>query len=100
MKLFWKLNFYLSLIVIVLFFMYIISIKFCLINYTVSGIIAKLTFMFFIYGAFLEIIQIPICAIGLFFGYKPKRVLLFFLMMTIFFIIKISLYVYILGAGL
>lgn len=100
MKLFWKLNFYLSLTVIVLFLIYIISIKFCLINHTVSGIIATLTFMFFIYGAFLEIIQIPICAVGLFFGYKPKRVWLLFLMMTIFFIIKISLYVYILGTGL
>jgi len=100
MKLFWKINLYINLIVFILFFLYVVSIKFEIINFSISNFIADLSFIFFIYGAFLEIIQIPICVIGLFFKNKPKRVWLFFLMMIVFLITKITLYIYILGSGL
>jgi hypothetical protein len=78
MKLFWKINLYISIIIFILFLAYFISIKFHLINTFVTNFIAATTFIFFIYGTFLEIIQIPICIIGLFFENKPKRVWLFF----------------------
>lgn len=100
MILFWKISLYVSIVVFILFLFYLISIKFHVINVSVSNLIAKATFIFFIYGTFLEMIQIPICIVGLFFKKKPKRVWLFFLMMATFFIIKALLYVYILGSGL
>ncbi|KUJ60506.1 hypothetical protein AR687_17185 [Flavobacteriaceae bacterium CRH] len=78
MKLFWKINLYINLIVFVLFLLYIISIKSHIINASITNLIATTTFLFFIYGAFLEIIQMPICIIAAFFKNKPKRVWLFF----------------------
>lgn len=93
MKLFWKFNLFASLSIFILFIAYIISIKFCFFNYDVCNFIASKTWLFFVYGAFLEIIQIPICIVGLFLKNRPKKVGLFFLMMVTFGIIKISLYI-------
>lgn len=99
MKLFWKINIYANIVVFILFLLYLVPIKFQIINFSVSNFIVDVAFIFFIYGAFLEIIQIPICVIGIFFKDKPKRVWLFFLMMMVFFITKIALYVYVLGSA-
>ncbi len=93
MKLFWKFNLFASLSTLILFITYIISAMFCFINYDVCNFIASITWLFFVYGVFLEIIQIPICIFGLFFNNRPKKVWLFFLMMITFAIIKISLYI-------
>jgi hypothetical protein len=100
MKSFWIVNKIISIIVFFMFLLYFVSIKFCLINSSVSNLIASTTFIFFMYGVFLELIQIPICIIGLFFKNKPKRVWLFFFMMVVFFIVKVILYIYLLGSGL
>lgn len=100
MKSFWKFNLFVSVTIFLLFNLYLISIKFCFVNYGINNFIASKTLLFFMYGIFLEIIQIPICCIGLFFDNVPKNIWLFFLMMVTFAIIKILLYVYILGSGL
>jgi hypothetical protein len=100
MKLFWKINLWISIITFLLFLLYFIVVKFSFSGSTVGDFIMSFTFLFFIYGAFLEIIQIPLCLIALIFNHKQKNIGFFFLMMVIFFIIKIGLYVYTLGTGL
>lgn len=94
MKLFWKINIYISVITFTMFLTYLISISYNFFSPKLSNYIMSFTVLFFIYGTFLEIIQIPICLLALFSKYKQKRVWLFFLMMTIFFIIKIRFYFY------
>ncbi len=100
MKLFWKINLWISIITFLLFLLYFIVVRFSYSGSAIGNFIMSFTFLFFIYGAFLEIIQIPVCLIALIFNPKQKRIGLFFLMMVIFFIIKVGLYVYTLGGGL
>jgi hypothetical protein len=100
MKLFWKINLYINILVFILFLTYFLVVKFSFIKASVSNICMSLTFLFFNYGVFLEIFQIPLCIIALFFKNKPKRVKFLFFMMFIFFIIKMILFIYLLGSGL
>ena len=97
MKLFWKINIYVSVITFLMFLLNLTANIYSFFG-SVSGYIMSLTILFFTYGAFLEIIQIPICLLALFFKYRQKRVWVFFLIMVLFFIIKIRLYFYIFAA--
>lgn len=100
MRLFWKVNLYVTIIVFILFLLYFIAARFSFLNPSISNLFMSLTFLFFYYGAFLEIFQIPLCTIAFFFNYKPKRAILIFFMMFVSFILKICLFVYLLGFGL
>lgn len=80
--------------------MYFITVKVSFLNSSINNIIISFTFISFTYGTFLEIVQIPICLIALFFKYCPIRIWLMFLQMFIFFTIKIILFMYLLGTGL
>ncbi|WP_025142906.1 hypothetical protein [Pedobacter jeongneungensis] len=95
MKLFWKINIYLSIITFMICLFYLATI---IIPLNPPIAILSITSMFFLYGTFLEIVQIPICLIALISDYRPKRLWLFFLVMIIFLTVKITLYVYILGS--
>ncbi|MBE8726787.1 hypothetical protein C4F50_17865 [Flavobacterium sp. KB82] len=88
-----------SVITFVLFLLYYFVVKFSCFTPSVNNTVISITFVFFIYGAFLEIIQIPICILALFFKYRPPKIWFIFISMILFFIIKIAFFIYLLGAG-
>lgn len=97
MKLFWKINIYVSIAVVGIFLLYFILGYY---GFYIPDFLLDIPAIIFFYGPFLEIIQIPLCLLVALFTLKrqKKTVWLYFLMMMIFFIIKISIYVLVLGS--
>lgn len=100
MKIFWKINFFTSIIIFMLFMLYLLAVSSSILGPTLRNAVISSTALFFIYGAFWEIIQIPICLIALLFRSKPQRPVLFFLTLIALFMVKVGLYIYVLGSGL
>ena len=97
MKLFWKINIYVSVIVFSLFMLYFIIMYFEII---IPNLLLDIPGLLFFYAPFLEVIQIPLCLTLTLFTLKKqtKIVWIYFLIMVIFFIVKISVYILILGS--
>lgn len=91
---FWKINICLSTTVFLLFIIFLSAIKFDLINPSIRNFVTSATAIFFIWGTFLEVFQIPLCVVALVFG-RPKKVFLFFGILFILLVIKMSVYLYI-----
>ncbi len=97
MKLFWKINIYVSVIVFSLFILYFLAMYF---EISIPNFLVDISGVLFFYAPFLEIIQIPLCLIIVLFTLKNQKkiVWMYFLIMIIFFIIKISIYFLLLGS--
>lgn len=97
MKLFWKINIYVSIIIFSLFMLYFLAMYF---EISMPNYLVDIPGLLFFYAPFLEVIQIPLCLIITLFTLKSQKkiVWMYFLMMIIFFIIKISIYFLLLGS--
>ncbi|OEK07612.1 hypothetical protein A8C32_17605 [Flavivirga aquatica] len=97
MKLFWKINICASIIIFGLFVFNILVMYF---EVYIPNFLLDASGLIFIFSPFLEVIQIPICLVfNLITLKKQKKIVwMYFLMMAIFFIIKISIYALILGS--
>lgn len=83
MKLFWRVNLWINLSVFVLFIVFLVG--------TTVDVVPDIMYMigpFFLYGPYLEIVQVPICILALFITPKPRRWYLYLLLMIISFAIK------------
>jgi hypothetical protein len=97
MRLFWRINTYISVTIFILFTLNFFAGYFGLF---IPDFLAEICSIIFIFFPFLELIQIPICLIVVLATLKNQKkiVWLYFLMMTVFFIIKISVYFLLLGS--
>lgn len=87
---FWKINRYLSIIIFLLYFSFLLP------YFNVDlGILKVVPFYAFAFSPFLELFQIPICILIKILTWKHTlSVWKDFIMMILFFIIKVSVYVY------
>ncbi|PKH52663.1 hypothetical protein CXF68_19005 [Tenacibaculum sp. Bg11-29] len=97
MKLFWKINIYMSVIVFSLFILNFIAMYF---EVYIPNFFLGISGLTFIFSPFLEIIQVPLCLIVILTTLKNqnKIVWMYLLMMIVFFIIKITIYILLLGS--
>ncbi len=88
MKLFWKINISISIIVFILFNVYILEMIFNINLILFSDLLG----LIFIYGCFLEIVQIPLCLVVTLLSLRKqtKIVWVYFFMMIVFFLYKID----------
>lgn len=98
MPAFWRINLIVSLSVFILFLLDAVQILITE-SSTVVFFLSAITSWFFIYGTFLELIQIPICILALFIWPRPKMVLFYFLLMFILFITKFAIYFLVFGSA-
>ena len=88
MRMFWKINSYVGLLGFVLFLIGAISEFF----------FRPILSLFFIYGPFLELTQLPICMVALLAEYRPRRLGLYFFAMTCSLVIKIVVLLILFGS--
>lgn len=96
-KLFWNININISIIFFTVYILYFIAVYYGL--YLPEILIDEFGILFFL-SPFLEFFQIPIClVVTLFTLNKQKKIVwLYFIMMAAFFILKFSIYIFILGS--
>ena len=97
MSKFWKINLYISIITFLLFIIYLLVMNWNFIPQFFHEIFGYI----FLFGPFLEVIQIPLCLIFSLLTIKSqkKNVWLYMLMMMCFFVIKIVIYFFIIIQG-
>lgn len=84
MRLFWKINIYISIAAFSLFMLYFIIMYF---EVSIPNVLVDIPGLMFFYSPFLEFIQIPICliAVGINRKRQNKTVWMYIFMMFIFF---------------
>ncbi|NWL01005.1 hypothetical protein DM790_09285 [Flavobacterium collinsii] len=95
MKLFWKVNLFISIVTFVLF---TIPIVLDLTNRTIY-FISDFSNLIYLLDPYFEMIQMPISFLIAIYNNK-KIFWIFFLIMFILFVIKMGLFIYVLGSGL
>lgn len=84
MIVFWRINLCVSIVVFILFLMSFLDMTDDLVLISIG----QACWYFFLYGPYLEVIQIPICILALFIKPRPRRWYLYLLLMFILLIIK------------
>ncbi len=95
MKLFWRVNLFISIVTFILF---VVPIVLDLKNITIYFItdVSNLTYLL---DPYFEMIQMPISFLIAIYNNK-KTFWIYFLIMFILFVIKMGLFIYVLGSGL
>lgn len=99
MRIFWRSNLIISLSVFCLFLLDLMPIVIT-VNPSIEFYLFSITSWFFVYGAFLEIFQIPICIAALSIPPRRKRVLFYFILMSTLLITKVAIYLYVFGTAI
>jgi len=94
MILFWRVNLWASVVVFVFFMVSFLEMA----DELVLNSIGRVFWIFFLYGPYLELIQVPVCFLALFVKPRPRRWALCVLLMLVFFLIKNLILVYILAS--
>lgn len=95
MSTFWKINIILSITVFLIFIGQLLNMAFVKVDFPFQDFFS----LIFLYGPFLEIIQVPICIGYSLITKRDKKGYKYIFMMIGFFVIKIALYVGIMSAA-